>query len=140
MNSAEMGRFCPCGLAADSGAPRCRTCPQQAAAPHSAAASHSAAAPPRQGGATQSTQVLFTYSRWKKSASTFGPVGRIAATIALLIPLPVLFMAASMFIGLVGTGIYLLVIMPWALKDIWQRAAFPVSPPQVPAPREHSHF
>ena len=130
-----MGRFCPCGLGADSSAPRCRTCPQQHAGPPL-----SAAAPPRQGVPTQSTQVLFTYSRWRKSASTFGPVGRIVATVALLVPLPVLLMAASMFIGLVGTGIYVLVVMPWALKDIWQRAAFPVSPPQSQAPRGHSHF
>ena len=135
MSTGEaVGRFCPCGLAAGSSAPRCRACPQQQAP------QQSAAAPLRQGVPTQSTQVLFTYSRWKKSASTFGPVGRIVATVALLVPLPVLFMAASMFIGLVGTGIYVLVVMPWALKDIWQRAAFPVSPPQPQASREHSHF
>jgi hypothetical protein len=94
--------------------------------------------PLRPGPPTPSGQTLLTYSRWKKSATTFGPTGRIVASVALLVPLPVLFIAASLFIGLVGTGIYLLVIVPWALKDIWQRAAIPVSAPVGTAARNPS--
>lgn len=82
--------------------------------------------------------MLFTYSRWQKSATTFGPVGRLIATALLLLPLPILLIAASLFIGLIGTGIYLLVIVPWALKDIWQRATIPVSAPNAPVP--HTTF
>ncbi|MGH8889848.1 MAG: hypothetical protein ACRDV3_08840 [Acidothermaceae bacterium] len=75
-----------------------------------------------------------TYSRWKKSSGTFGPVGRVVATLLLLVPLPLLAMAASVGIGLIGAGIYVLLIMPWALRDIWQRAAIPVDAPQAAAP------
>lgn len=72
-----------------------------------------------------------TYSRWKKSTGTFGPVGRVVATLLLLMPLPVFAMAVSVGIGIIGGGIYVLVVMPWALKDIWKQAAIPV---QAPAP------
>jgi len=75
-----------------------------------------------------------TYSRWKKSSGTFGPAGRVIATVLLLVPLPVLAMAASVGIGLIGGGIYVLVIMPWALRDIWQRAAIPIDAPRPTAP------
>jgi hypothetical protein len=70
-----------------------------------------------------------TYSRWKKSTGTFGPAGRIVATLLLLVPLPLLAMAVTTGIGIIGAGIYVLVIMPWALKDIWKRAALPVEAP-----------
>lgn len=72
-----------------------------------------------------------TYSRWKKSTGTFGPVGRVVATVLLLVPLPVFAMAVSVGIGIIGGGIYVLVVMPWALKDIWKQAAIPI---QAPAP------
>lgn len=70
-----------------------------------------------------------TYSRWKKSTGTFGPVGRVVATLLLLVPLPVFAMAVSVGIGLIGGGIYVLVVMPWALKDIWKQAAIPIQAP-----------
>jgi hypothetical protein len=75
-----------------------------------------------------------TYSRWKKSSGTFGPVGRVVATVLLLVPLPVFVIAASVGIGLIGGGIYLLVVMPWALRDIWKRAAIPIQAPGRPLP------
>jgi hypothetical protein len=76
---------------------------------------------------------LMTYSRWKKSSGTFGPAGRVIATVLLLLPLPVFAMAVTVGIGIIGGGIYVLVIMPWALKDIWKRAAIPVTSPLPPA-------
>ena len=81
--------------------------------------------------------VLMTYSRWKKSTGTFGPTGRVVATLLLLVPLPLLAVGASVGFGLIGGGIYVLVIMPWALRDIWKRAAIPVQAPAAPpsAPR-----
>lgn len=75
---------------------------------------------------------LMTYSRWKKSTGTFGPTGRVVATVLLLVPLPLLAVGASVGFGLIGGGIYLLVIMPWALRDIWKRAAIPVEAPAAP--------
>jgi len=75
-----------------------------------------------------------TYSRWKKSTGTFGPAGRVITTLLLLVPLPLLAMAATVGIGIIGAGIYVLVIMPWALRDIWKRAATPVDAPAPKAP------
>ncbi len=65
---------------------------------------------------------LVRYSRWEKSAGTFGPFGRLFATFVLLIPLPVLAMTLAIGIGIIGLGIYVVVVMPWALRDIWKKA------------------
>lgn len=73
-----------------------------------------------------------TYSRWKKSTGTFGPAGRVVATLLLLVPLPVFVMAMSVGIGIIGGGIYVLVVMPWALRDIWKQAAIPIQAPVSP--------
>jgi len=48
---------------------------------------------------------------------TFGPVGRVVLTICLFLPYP-LFLLAFPF-GLVGAGIWTLVIVPRSLRDIW---------------------
>ena len=53
----------------------------------------------------------------------------VVATLLLLVPLPVFLMAVSVGIGLIGGGIYILVVMPWALKDIWKQAAIPIQAP-----------
>mgnify|MGYP001544457894 FL=1 len=84
---------------------------------------------PTTAGHTADTTALMTYSRGRKSTGTFGPTGRVVATVLLLVPLPLLAMAASVGIGLIGAGIYVLVIMPWALRDIWKKAAIPVDAP-----------
>ena len=59
------------------------------------------------------------FSRWQKSASTFGPLGRIVATLLLLIPVYFFFHAGV--IGIVGLAMWLFVVMPMALRSIWQR-------------------
>jgi hypothetical protein len=118
-----MTALCACGVPAGSDAPRCRACPAVASA-----TSRAAAATP----ARPDTAVLMTYSRWKKSTGTFGPVGRVVATLLLLVPLPVFAMAVSVGIGIIGGGIYVLVVMPWALKDIWKQAAIPIEAPRHP--------
>jgi len=119
--------LCACGVPDGSDAPRCRTCPALAAGPSRAPAPTAVAA---------ETAVLMTYSRWKKSANTFGPAGRVVATLLLLVPLPVFVMAVSIGVGIIGGGIYVLVVMPWALKDIWRQAAIPIQAPVRPsAPR-----
>ena len=131
MDVMDAAGFCPCGFGVTSAAPRCRTCPHQRSATQAQVATvrPQIVVPP----ATAATQALMTYSRWQKSAGTFGPVGRVVATVLAFLPLPVLAMAVASGIGLIGAGIYLLVILPWALRDIWKRAAIPVQPPPGPS-------
>ncbi|HVV76186.1 MAG TPA: hypothetical protein VHC43_09135 [Mycobacteriales bacterium] len=66
-------------------------------------------------------------TRWKKTPTTFGPVGRLVCTLLLLVPLPLMIVGTIVSGGLeiVGLGIWLLVVMPWALKDIWKAGLLP---------------
>jgi hypothetical protein len=79
-----------------------------------------------------------TYSRWKKTDGTFGPAGRVIATFLLLVPLPVFALGVASGIGIIGAGLWVVVVMPWALRDIWKRGATHVQPP-LPA-QSHSQF
>lgn len=76
---------------------------------------------------------LMSYSRWKKTDGTFGPTGRVIATVLLIVPLPVLALGVATGIGIIGAGLYIIVVMPRALRDIWKRGATHVQPP-LPAP------
>ncbi|MGH2808089.1 MAG: hypothetical protein ACRDKT_12540 [Actinomycetota bacterium] len=60
-----------------------------------------------------------TWSRWKASATAFGPVGRVLASLALLLPFYFFFTAGVL--GLVGMAMWLFVVMPMALRSIWKR-------------------
>ena len=60
-------------------------------------------------------------SRWRQSQTSFGPVGRIIATLLLLLPLAVFVFAAGMF--LIGGFIYVFVVLPWGLRDIWRKTS-----------------
>jgi hypothetical protein len=140
--------FCACGIAASSQAARCGSCPDRgsvntvnttpAPAPFGtpAPAPFGTPAPMAVRPAAVTSQLdstaLMTYSRWKKSTGTFGPAGRVIATLLLLVPLPLLAVGASVGFGLIGGGIYVLVVMPWALRDIWKRAAIPLDAPAAP--------
>lgn len=59
-------------------------------------------------------------SRWARSEVTFGPVGRVVATIVVLLPLVWLLTSAGLY-GIVGVVIYGTTLVPWALRDIWRR-------------------
>lgn len=59
------------------------------------------------------------WSRWKKSSTTFGPFGRIVASLALLLPLYFFFFAGV--IGFVGLVMWVGIVMPMALRSIWAR-------------------
>jgi|GEM_PF-1962590 hypothetical protein len=83
---------------------------------------------------------LRTYSRWKKTDCTFGPLGRVIATFLLLLPLPVLAFAIASGIGIIGAGLYVLVVMPWALRDIWKRGATHVEPPAPATAMSRAHY
>jgi hypothetical protein len=112
--------LCGCGFSSASAAPRCRVCPQSGSL---AVAVPTSAERTGQISMTRGAQPpLVRYSRWEKSAGTFGPFGRLFATFLLLIPLPVLAVTLAIGIGIIGLGIYVVVIMPWALRDIWKKA------------------
>jgi hypothetical protein len=74
-------------------------------------------------------------SRWRPSAVTFGPVGRIVATIVVL--LPILYAVFVSVFFLIAAAIWGLTIVPWALRDIWRRvpAGPPPPAPIVPTPQ-----
>lgn len=61
-------------------------------------------------------------SRWRKTQTTFGPVGRVLWTLALVVPFPLFILA-----GVVGdlfafgvAGIWAFVIMPMGLRAVWR--------------------
>ena len=59
------------------------------------------------------------YSRWAKTETTMGPFGRVATSIALLLPLLLFFYAGAM--GVVGVAMWLFIVMPAALRSIWKK-------------------
>jgi hypothetical protein len=81
----------------------------------------------------EAAAALMTYSRWKKTDGTFGPAGRIIATVLTFLPLPLLAVGAISGIGIIGVGLYAVIMMPWILRDVWKRGATHVQPP-LPAP------
>ena len=57
--------------------------------------------------------------RLTRSEITFGPVGRVVCTVLVLLPIP--WLLFSLFFGLLGALIYIILFVPWALRDIWRR-------------------
>jgi hypothetical protein len=66
-------------------------------------------------------------TRWRKTPTTFGPMGRLLCTFGLFVPVPLLIVGVVVTGGLeiIGAGIWILVIMPWALRDIWKAGQLP---------------
>jgi membrane protein required for beta-lactamase induction len=56
-------------------------------------------------------------SRWRGSAVTFGPFGRIVATVALVAPL--WWWWETGLFGWPGLMIWAVVFMPWGRRDVW---------------------
>lgn len=83
----------------------------------------------RAGGTQPARPRIYTDSRWKSGSTTFGPVGRVILTICLFLPYP-LFLLAFPF-GLVGAGIWTLIIVPRSLRDIWALSRRHHLPPQA---------
>ena len=129
---------CHCGVAADSAAARCNSCPQVGSPGLSSSTPSGAGSGPRPSGfvpqrAATGRPASFVqpgtrYSRWAKSQNSFGPFGRVVATIALLAPLVILAVTVVTGIGIIGAGIYAIVFVPWGLKDIWKRTKITVGP------------
>jgi len=59
-----------------------------------------------------------------RSEVTFGPLGRIVVSLLMLIPLWWFFTYAGIF-GLIGIPIWLVKVLPWALRDIWRPVQLP---------------
>lgn len=61
-------------------------------------------------------------SRWRKTKTTFGPVGRIIATVGLILPF-IFFVVIGILTGgftIFGAVIWGFIIMPWGLRDVWK--------------------
>jgi hypothetical protein len=61
-------------------------------------------------------------SRWRKTQTTFGPVGRVLWTFALVVPVP-LFLVAGVIGDLFAfgvAGIWAFAIMPMGLRAVWR--------------------
>lgn len=58
---------------------------------------------------------------------TFGPVGRVAASLAMLVPIWWFVFKAGLF-GLAGLFIWTFTFLPMGLRDIWRRAPRPREP------------
>ena len=66
-------------------------------------------------------------TRWQKTPTTYGPVGRILATLALLVPLSFMVVGGMVFTAAwAGALIWLVVVMPRALRDIWRAGRLPI--------------
>jgi hypothetical protein len=63
-------------------------------------------------------------NRWEQSVSTFGPFGRVTATLALLAPPVSLLWTAGPF-GIFGAVIWCGWVLRPGLSDVWRRAPLP---------------
>jgi hypothetical protein len=61
----------------------------------------------------------YRYTRWGKTRTTFGPLGRITASVALF--LPMVFFWETQTFGWPGLVVWGGAILPWGLRDVWQR-------------------
>jgi len=72
-------------------------------------------------------------TRWRKTPTTFGPLGRILATIGLVVP-EIFFVVVGILTGgftIAGALIWGAILMPWGLKDTWRAGT--MLDPNVPA-------
>jgi len=83
------------------------------------------------GGTRQSAALVeprpMVKTRWRKTPTTFGPVGRIVCTVLLILPLPLLILwtVISGGFGIMGLGAWAGVIMPMGLRDVWKAGSLP---------------
>ena len=118
-----MDRCAACGAALAAGAAWCGQCfARVEAAPPPAAPTGFRPA------GTQPREVLTRPTRWEKTPTTFGPMGRLVATFGVLVPL--LVMIVGGFVDIFawgGAAFYAAVIVPWAMRDIWREGRVPVT-------------
>jgi hypothetical protein len=81
--------------------------------------------------------VVPAYSRWRASAVTFGPAGRLLASIVVLVPIVYAVFVNALFVFTAALWLFLL---PTAWRDIWARVRVRSDPaPRIPdrLPAEH---
>jgi hypothetical protein len=88
--------------------------PTRTAAPGNSAAPAPMQAPPT----SERLAAAKSHTRWKKSQTSFGPVGRIVITVLVLIPVP--FAIAIAVMAFPGAALYL-IVPPWVLRDTWRK-------------------
>ena len=76
--------------------------------------------------------VRISRDRFRSTEITFGPVGRVVMTGALL--LPVLFFLSGGMLGVVGLVIWVGFVLPRGLRDVWREVP---RPGQVREDRAH---
>jgi hypothetical protein len=66
-------------------------------------------------------------TRWRKTPTTFGPVGRLLATIALVVPFIFFVVVGVLTAGftIVGAALWGFILMPWGLRDTWKAGQRP---------------
>jgi hypothetical protein len=77
--------------------------------------------------AAQAPAPALVRTRWRKTATTFGPLGRVLATIGLVVPFVVFVVVGVLTGGLTITGavVWGCVVMPWGLRDTWKAGQIP---------------
>jgi hypothetical protein len=65
-------------------------------------------------------RVDYGYSRWQGSAVSFGPLGRIVVTLVLLAVGPLMAIYSPVG-GWLAFLMWVFVILPWALRDVWRK-------------------
>jgi hypothetical protein len=64
--------------------------------------------------------VELRYSRWQRTSVSFGPAGRIAASLALMGTGPLFWW----FFQLGGAMFFVMwtaIVLPWGLRDVWRK-------------------
>lgn len=102
-----------CGAAARPDAPWCGQCHQPLGAP--AAAPEVPSVPGRPVPAAAPVRAVPTYSRWRKTDTSFGPVGRVAWTVAMLVMAGLAVFSGNPF----AIGPVCLVAVPLVLRSVW---------------------
>jgi len=96
-------------------------------APAAAPAAASIMSPERTTQAQHALAPPVVKTRWRKTGTTFGPLGRVLATIALVVPF-IFFVVVGILTGgftIAGAVIWGFVIMPWGLRDTWKAGQLP---------------
>ncbi len=82
-------------------------------------------------------------SRWLRSEVTFGPVGRVAWTLVLLVP--IVFALFYNFFFIIAAAIWMAVV-PMAMQDVWRKVKRPdyetipeIAEPKTLQPGESLH-
>jgi hypothetical protein len=122
-----------CGAAVSSEAEWCGQCfalcgrATPTAATGQPAGGHSVMAPVRTTPTPAALPATMVKTRWRKTATTFGPLGRVLATLALVVPFLVLLVLGVLTGGLEigGAVIWGVIVMPWGLRDTWRAGQLP---------------